>query len=797
MQISLHCIVKSAFTLVVVMNSKLEVTSTSVGAFVAGCVVGGVLAAGAVALLLKTGRTGDAAQSSQVAKVLAAPAPWDALPTNAAKPVNMSPSLAALPLTDSVELRMEQFSRNRQFFGEEAQARIEKAFVVVIGVGGVGSHAAHMLARAGVARLRIVDFDNVSLSSLNRHAVATRADVGTPKVVALKRALAAIVPSCSVEAIQAVFDASRADELLGGSPDLVLDCIDDKDTKLALLHCCFTKRLRAVCSLGAGGRADPTRICIADLAAVRGENLSSALRLIMRKDGLCGFHGIPAGKRLGRAAAANAPAAKGAAGTEGGAGAGARTGAGAGAGTGAATGGATEAGGSSAAAAPGDCSDSDSDADDRDAAEAGSSAAAAAAHAAGAGQPAKHVNNNSSPSDGAAGERNPEQLAAVAAKRHARKQVARDRAAAARARGFSGLTPATIAAGEAAADPLTGITCVFSSEVPRVNLLPLEMAEGEAPSDFGALPGFRVRVIPVLGCIPAMFGQAAAAYALCELAGPEHSLTGRGGAGGATSTLQEGGPLGPAGVVKLLNRFMKREQLLYRPGGSSTGGGSGSGGAGADAAAAAAAAALSTTGMGGNPLGHEDVSFIMDDVWRQRSGVSPQRAGHKASFVELCRWRLDRPSVPSNVVAVAEYEADRMHAACEAGFAAAIGELRERAARAAVAAALAVRPSASAAAGSSHGAVGGAGAATVHASAPGPATEPCLTADQVDALSRWQLLNSPRTPFGELLNDGRRPAWLEAVLARHHAAAIAAEFGEQAAQFAAARLAWVRSMGYQ
>ena len=43
-----------------------------------------------------------------------------------------------------------------------------------------------MLLRSGVRKLRLIDFDQVSLSSLNRHAVATRADVGMPKATCLK-----------------------------------------------------------------------------------------------------------------------------------------------------------------------------------------------------------------------------------------------------------------------------------------------------------------------------------------------------------------------------------------------------------------------------------------------------------------------------------------------------------------------------------------------------------------------------------------------------------------------------------
>ena len=68
------------------------------------------------------------------------------------------------------------------FFGEEAMTDIRSAFVIVVGLGGVGSHCAHMLVRSGIMKIRIIDFDQVSLSSLNRHAVATQKDVGKSKV---------------------------------------------------------------------------------------------------------------------------------------------------------------------------------------------------------------------------------------------------------------------------------------------------------------------------------------------------------------------------------------------------------------------------------------------------------------------------------------------------------------------------------------------------------------------------------------------------------------------------------------
>lgn len=64
----------------------------------------------------------------------------------------------------SDEVVSEQLTRNIQFFGMESQKKVTESFVVVIGLGGVGSHAASMLLRSGVGRLLLVDFDQVDIN---------------------------------------------------------------------------------------------------------------------------------------------------------------------------------------------------------------------------------------------------------------------------------------------------------------------------------------------------------------------------------------------------------------------------------------------------------------------------------------------------------------------------------------------------------------------------------------------------------------------------------------------------------
>ncbi|GAB4818660.1 hypothetical protein N2152v2_005706 [Parachlorella kessleri] len=184
----------------------------------------------------------------------------------------------------------EQLTRNVQFFGLEAQQQIAKAFVVVVGLGGVGSHAAHLLLRSGVGRLRLIDFDQVTLSSLNRHCLATRADVGTPKATCLAQHFKTILPEADVESCVEMFTPNKEEELLAGNPAFVLDAIDNIDTKVALLAACKRRGIPVLCVAGAGAKADPTRVRFVDVAESAEDPLARAVRQRLRKQ-----HGIETG----------------------------------------------------------------------------------------------------------------------------------------------------------------------------------------------------------------------------------------------------------------------------------------------------------------------------------------------------------------------------------------------------------------------------------------------------------------------------------------------------------------------
>jgi tRNA A37 threonylcarbamoyladenosine dehydratase len=194
-------------------------------------------------------------------------------------------------------LILEQLARNRVFLTDEGLAKLRNAFVIIVGCGGVGSHAAAALARSGCGKIRLIDFDQVTLSSLNRHAVATLADVGTPKVACLQRRLEQIVPWTQFDSRNQLYDESTSVSQLepwkdnGQQPSFVIDAIDNIESKVALLAYCHANNLPVISSMGAGCKSDPTRVFIGDISASTDDPLSRSTRRRLRLKGV--KSGIP------------------------------------------------------------------------------------------------------------------------------------------------------------------------------------------------------------------------------------------------------------------------------------------------------------------------------------------------------------------------------------------------------------------------------------------------------------------------------------------------------------------------
>lgn len=121
-----------------------------------------------------------------------------------------------------------------QRHGEELQKKFTCATVAVCGLGGLGSNIAISLARAGVGRLILIDFDRVDITNLHRQQYKAE-QVGMYKAQALEQNLMEINPYIDIARHTAYLDESNAQELLKDA-DIICEAFDDPQAKAILVN---------------------------------------------------------------------------------------------------------------------------------------------------------------------------------------------------------------------------------------------------------------------------------------------------------------------------------------------------------------------------------------------------------------------------------------------------------------------------------------------------------------------------------------------------------------------------------
>jgi tRNA A37 threonylcarbamoyladenosine dehydratase len=154
--------------------------------------------------------------------------------------------------------------RTELLVGSDALERLQKAHVLVVGLGGVGSFAAEFLARSGVGHLTIVDGDVVDPTNRNRQLQALSSTHGQKKAWLMRDRILDINPECQVDAIDSFLDPEAMRQLLQTAEvDFALDCIDSVQPKLNFIVTALGEKIPFISSMGAGGRLDPSKIQIA------------------------------------------------------------------------------------------------------------------------------------------------------------------------------------------------------------------------------------------------------------------------------------------------------------------------------------------------------------------------------------------------------------------------------------------------------------------------------------------------------------------------------------------------------
>ncbi|WP_370262554.1 ThiF family adenylyltransferase [Limnobacter sp.] len=173
------------------------------------------------------------------------------------------------------------------------------ASAMVVGLGGVGSWAVEALARSGVGRITLVDFDHVAESNINRQIQASDCTLGLEKTQALAQRIGEYAPDCKLTLIDAFLEPSNAQALFddlasqANASPVVLDCCDQVQAKVAMAVQGRAKKIPVLVAGSAGGKRQPWLVQPADLRDCINDPLLAKLRYQLRK-----HHGFSRDKRM-------------------------------------------------------------------------------------------------------------------------------------------------------------------------------------------------------------------------------------------------------------------------------------------------------------------------------------------------------------------------------------------------------------------------------------------------------------------------------------------------------------------
>jgi len=233
--------------------------------------------------------------------------------------------------------RLHRFHRLELLVGQKNFENLQQAHVAVIGCGGVGGAAVEWLARAGVGKITLMDYDKVCLTNNNRQITCTTSTLGQYKVDVLKERIKDINPKAVVNAVPLFFNEATAHLIFGPEwkdlsgperakfpngeerirvnyiakftpehklqdyynnratdlaveavdvPDIILDAIDNMTAKTLLLRTAYYLNVPIVTVLGAAAKMDPTQIKIGDISQSKICPMAKKVRSMLRKEGI-------------------------------------------------------------------------------------------------------------------------------------------------------------------------------------------------------------------------------------------------------------------------------------------------------------------------------------------------------------------------------------------------------------------------------------------------------------------------------------------------------------------------------
>ena len=179
-----------------------------------------------------------------------------------------------------------KFERLSTLIGEASVSSLSNYHIMIFGTGGVGGYAAEAIARCGIGKITLVDFDIVNESNINRQLCALTSTVGQNKAEVTAKRLRDINPDANVIAESTRYTNETKELFFSQEIDYIIDAIDSVSDKINLICEATSRGIPIISAMGAGNKLDATSFKVSDISKTK----VCPLAKVMRKE--LGIRGI-------------------------------------------------------------------------------------------------------------------------------------------------------------------------------------------------------------------------------------------------------------------------------------------------------------------------------------------------------------------------------------------------------------------------------------------------------------------------------------------------------------------------
>ncbi len=183
-----------------------------------------------------------------------------------------------------MQQQLHRFDRFSKVVGEDSVRLLGEKSVLVLGVGGVGGYVVEALARSGIGRIILVDFDVIDETNINRQIIALESTIGLKKVDVLEKRIKEINSGCEVIKISDFIDSDKVKDLFMYDVDYFVDACDTMSTKKEVIKECIRRDVKFISSMGTGNKLDPSKLAIVDIRKTINDPLAKIIRKFVKDE---------------------------------------------------------------------------------------------------------------------------------------------------------------------------------------------------------------------------------------------------------------------------------------------------------------------------------------------------------------------------------------------------------------------------------------------------------------------------------------------------------------------------------